>query len=102
MKKFLDIIIEEDAYISSIDTEEIGKTALLLGAGRYSVTDVIDYKAGIIMYKKIGDKLDKKDRIARLYSSSDEKLLEAKDRFLKAIKFGNDINKKDIIMDVIE
>lgn len=54
------------------------------------------------MYKKIGDKLDKKDRIARLYSSSDEKLLEAKDRFLKAIKFGNDINKKDIIMDVIE
>lgn len=101
-EKFLDIIIEEDAYISSIDTEEIGKTALLLGAGRYSVTDVIDYKAGIIMYKKIGDKLDKKDRIARLYSSSDEKLLEAKDRFLKAIKFGNDINKKDIIMDVIE
>ena len=101
-EKFLDIIIEEDTYISSIDTEEIGKTALLLGAGRYSVTDVIDYKAGIIMYKKIGDKLDKNDRIARLYSSSDEKLLEAKDRFLNAIKFGNGINKKDIIMDIIE
>ncbi|MCI8791535.1 MAG: pyrimidine-nucleoside phosphorylase [Eubacterium sp.] len=64
----------EEGYISSMDTEGIGITAGILGAGRETKESVIDHSAGIVMKKKIGDWVRRGDAIAVLYSSSEEKL----------------------------
>lgn len=58
-------------YINSINTEKIGTLANLLGAGRNTISDTIDYGAGIIMHAKINDFVKKGDVIATLYTSID-------------------------------
>lgn len=64
-------------YVAGMNTEGIGIAAGILGAGREKKDSEIDYSAGIIMKKKIGDKVEKGDVIARLYTSSEEKLQKA-------------------------
>lgn len=69
-----DIIAEKDGYVDSMNTEECGKAAVLLGAGREVKEDDIDMTAGIHFFKKTGDKVKKGELLARAYSSSGEKL----------------------------
>ncbi|MCH5267561.1 MAG: thymidine phosphorylase [Lachnospiraceae bacterium] len=69
-----DIVAQEDGYIDHMNTEECGKAAVLLGAGREVKEDDIDMTAGIHFFKKTGDKVKKGELLARAYSSSNEKL----------------------------
>ena len=45
----------EDGYIVGVDTEGYGVASLLLGAGRNTKEDVIDFAAGIMLKAKTGD-----------------------------------------------
>jgi pyrimidine-nucleoside phosphorylase len=69
---------KEFGYIKSIDNYRIGMAALELGAGRKTMKDKIDPKAGIIFKFKIGDKVKKGDVIAELHSQSMDKINTAK------------------------
>lgn len=69
-----DIIAEKDGYVGSMNTEDCGKVAVLLGAGREVKEDEIDMTAGIHFYKKTGDAVKAGELLARAYSSSKEKL----------------------------
>ena len=57
---------EKSGYISDINSLAIGKAAMLCGAGRAKKEDEIDYLAGIILLKNIGDYVEKGDRVAVL------------------------------------
>lgn len=75
----------EGGYIVHMDTEAIGLTAALLGAGRLTKDDTIDYNAGIYMNYKTGDKVEVGDTLAVLSTSKPEVLEEAVQRYLAAI-----------------
>jgi pyrimidine-nucleoside phosphorylase len=44
-------------YVNAINAEDIGISAMLLGAGRKTKDDKIDYSAGITILKKVGDRV---------------------------------------------
>ena len=69
-----EIIANNSGYIGKMNTEECGKAAVLLGAGREVKDDPIDMTAGIQFNKKTGDAVKQGDRVAIAYSSSKEKL----------------------------
>lgn len=54
---------KEDGFITAMNSYEIGMASLELGAGRKSIEDIIDPVAGIILKKKIGDKIVKGETI---------------------------------------
>lgn len=58
----------KSGYISKIDTMALGVSSMTLGAGRETLDDVIDPAAGIILSKKLGDKVAKSDVILTLYT----------------------------------
>ena len=58
-------------YISNIDALSLGKLSMNLGAGRISLEDTIDYSAGIILNKTIGDKVEIGDKLMTLYTNKD-------------------------------
>lgn len=60
----------KDGYISSIQAENLGLAAMKLGAGRAAKNDPIDYAVGIVLSKKVGDKVVQGDVIATLYSNN--------------------------------
>ena len=63
----------ETGYISKMHTENVGKAAAILGAGRSVQGESIDLSAGIILKKKTGDYCTKGECIAILHTSSPEK-----------------------------
>lgn len=56
-------------YVNSIDAEDIGVSAMLLGAGRKTRDDSIDFSSGITMIKKVGDWVDKGDTLCILHTN---------------------------------
>ena len=69
-----EIIANNSGYIGKMNTEECGKAAVLLGAGREVKDDPIDMTAGIQFNKKTGDVVKQGDIVSIAYSSSKEKL----------------------------
>ncbi|NLM49382.1 MAG: thymidine phosphorylase [Clostridiaceae bacterium] len=102
--KFQKVIYsKQKGYIESINCELIGKASLYLGAGRMKLGDEIDHKAGIYLYKKVGDFADVDDKLFELYTSSEERLIEAEKMALKAYKFSSKMpEKRDVILKIIE
>lgn len=54
-------------YISAIDTESVGAASMYLGAGRLRKEDAIDPAAGIVVQKKLGDRVSAGETIATLH-----------------------------------
>ena len=96
--KFYEVKSEKSGYIKSINSMIIGSTSMKLGAGRKKKTDKIDFDAGIVLTKNVGDYVRKGDVIMRLYgkNGSYENVLDAyKFSFFKPFR-------KSIIIDVME
>lgn len=81
-----EVISPYEGYITFMDTKECGIASCILGAGRETKEDTIDYSAGIVLKKKTGDKIQKGDVLAVLYGNKQEKMQPAKEQFLKALK----------------
>ncbi len=77
------VLAQRSGYIASADTESYGIASLLLGAGRNTAEDEIDYKAGILLKKKTGDYVRKGEEIAVLLAD-DESLFQAAEGTLLA------------------
>jgi pyrimidine-nucleoside phosphorylase len=55
----IDVVSPASGYIASFATRQIGILAIDLGAGRKKIDDGVDPKAGIVLKKKLGDRLEK-------------------------------------------
>lgn len=70
-KKVYEVKASKDGYISNINALELGKLSMRLGAGRENLEDVIDYGAGIVLEKSVGDKVTSGDVLMKLYTNKD-------------------------------
>ncbi|NOU97623.1 pyrimidine-nucleoside phosphorylase [Paenibacillus sp. LMG 31456] len=62
----------EDGTVSHIDAEALGITAMMLGAGRATKEDHIDLAVGIVLSKKVGDRVSAGETLAELYMNRNE------------------------------
>ena len=93
----------ESGFVLGVDTESYGVASLLLGAGRNTKEDIIDFTAGVKLVKKTGDRVEKGDVIAVLYSSRTNSFEQAAAKLLSATKIGeNAPNDQPLILDIIE
>jgi len=67
----LDVRAPSSGYITSFATRRIGVLAVELGAGRLTVDASVDPKAGIILFRKIGDRVERNDLLAQLHTDRD-------------------------------
>jgi pyrimidine-nucleoside phosphorylase len=72
-------------YVTAMNTEEIGLSAMLLGAGRATKEDTIDKAVGIWMKVRLGDTIERGEPLAELYINDDKNKDEAVSRFTKAV-----------------
>jgi pyrimidine-nucleoside phosphorylase len=72
-------------YLYAMNTEQCGIASVVLGAGREKKEDSIDYGAGILFRRKIGDKVAEGDVLAEFRSSSLQKCSEAEKVLLDAL-----------------
>ena len=83
-KHIVEIVAEESGYVRRIDSLSIGVSAMKLGAGREKMSDTIDMSAGILLKKKVGDRVEKGEVLALCHTNKegvDEVLREVHDAF---------------------
>jgi pyrimidine-nucleoside phosphorylase len=99
----MEVKAEKDGYITGVDTEGYGTASLLLGAGRNTKEDKIDFAAGIKLVKKTGDKVQKGDVIAVLYTGDKSRICAATKRLLDATFIGEEKPENvPLIYDIVE
>lgn len=54
--------------VSRVEADEMGVASMLLGGGRQKADDKLDYAVGIMMSKKVGDKVAAGDSLLTIYS----------------------------------
>lgn len=99
-KEVIEVKASESGYVEHIDALMVGHAGLLLGAGRETLDDTIDMAVGIVLNKKVGDKVNEGDVLAYVHTNgknTNEAVTEVKDSF--TIK--NEQVSSKLILDII-
>lgn len=97
-----DVYAPESGYIKSIAAEKLGLVSMHLGGGRKTKEDVIDLGVGIVLYKKVGDQVQKGDRLATVHSSSYDSGVAACSEVLDAYEIvDTPVEKPQLIKDIL-
>ena len=83
------VLATKSGYITEINAEGYGLASLLLGAGRNTKEDDIDYLAGIIINKKLGDYVEKGESLAVLYSSCEDLFDGSVSKYIESTKISD-------------
>ncbi|WP_298595594.1 pyrimidine-nucleoside phosphorylase [uncultured Mitsuokella sp.] len=83
-----EIRANDSGYITAMDAEKIGETAVVLGAGRERKDSVIHPAAGIVLRKKYGERVEKGESIAALYTDNTMAFREAERMYRSAVGIG--------------
>ncbi|NLN14561.1 MAG: pyrimidine-nucleoside phosphorylase [Tissierellia bacterium] len=101
-KYVIDVKTEEGGYIKHIEAVEVGMSALELGAGRENKDSVIDLAVGIELFKKVGDRVEAGDTIARIHSNDEAKTEKALERLLKAYTYSEkEVEPSELIYGIV-
>lgn len=65
--KVFSIKSEKSGYINKIDALKLGEIAKMIGAGRNTLDDKIDYEVGLVLNKKVGDFVEQDEEIVKVY-----------------------------------
>jgi pyrimidine-nucleoside phosphorylase/thymidine phosphorylase len=68
----------KSGYLSSIQCEQIGTASVILGGGRERKEDSVDPSVGIVLQKKVGDRVDVGEAIATIHYNAEEKAMRAR------------------------
>ncbi len=96
------LVSDRSGYISRIDAMEVGRAAFVLGAGRETMGAAIDHSAGIILNKRIGDRIEEGEALATLQAKNLDRAQMGMEYLFKAVTI-SDIppEKKNIIIKCI-
>ena len=97
-----DITSEETGFVKAIEAIEIGIASRDLGAGRHKKGDVLDLSAGIYLHKKVGDFVEKGEKIATIYTEKENEVAGAIERIKAAYAFSDKREDYKLIIEEID
>ncbi len=89
-----DVLSIKSGYITSMNTEKLGISSSILGAGRTVVGGEIDFSAGIILDKKVGDFVKENEKLATLYTCNESAIDSAVKTYISSLTFSAKPPKK--------
>lgn len=86
-----ELISNESGYIKEITANEIGKAAMMLGAGRERKDSVINLAVGLVLHKKVGDFVKAGESLLTIHSEEEDVQL------IKTILLNNIILTEEVV-----
>lgn len=90
----------KSGYVSRIIADQIGIIAMQLGAGRATKEDIIDPAVGIVLHKKVGDKVTEGEALLTIHANTD-KLDAIKQKLYDNIIISDSAKQPQLIFKVI-
>jgi pyrimidine-nucleoside phosphorylase len=75
----VDVPSPQAGYVTAIACEQIGTACVILGGGRERKEDSVDPAVGIVIHKKIGDKVSIGEPLCTIHCHSDAQAVRAKE-----------------------
>ena len=95
----LSIKSREAGYIKHIDALRLGENARIIGAGRLSKDENIDFEVGIVLNKKVGEYIEKEEELLKVYINN--KTLK-EEEFIKCFEITKEkIEQNKLIKEII-
>ena len=63
----IEVKAKETGYVEEVDALRVGRSAVLIGAGRLTMDRSVDHAAGIAVMKKTGDNIESGDIVFRVF-----------------------------------
>ena len=102
-KYIIQVKSKQDGFISKLNALDVGKISVNLGAGRMKKEDGIDNAVGIVLNKKISDRVNVGDILAYVYANDQEKGNKAVEDLYDAYEFSNvETEKQSHILGIVE
>ena len=70
---------QEGGYIAHIEADDVGLVSMHLGGGRVTKESPIDLSVGVVLHKKVGDRVEPGESLATIHASSEEKAARAEE-----------------------
>ncbi|HKR97337.1 MAG TPA: thymidine phosphorylase [Candidatus Angelobacter sp.] len=98
-----DVKSPTSGYVTGFMTEQIGTAGVLLGGGRAKKEDSVDPAVGIIIHKKIGDKVSSGDPLCKVYYNSEARFKQAKPLILQSYRIESApmLQKRPLVRQII-
>jgi pyrimidine-nucleoside phosphorylase len=97
------ILAPRDGFVTRLDARKIGHAGVLIAAGRAYKEQKLDYGAGLVLEKKVGDRVRKGDTLAVLRASDSAKLRLGEKEYLAALEIGSKSPRRaPLIIDVLK
>lgn len=77
-------------FVREIDARRVGKVAVLLGAGRYYKNQEINPAAGVVLNRKVGDKIIQGEILACVHGDDEEAIAAACKELANAFTIGEE------------
>lgn len=102
-KNKMEVFSNKEGYVSKIKAEEVGKAAMIIGAGRATKEDEVDHAVGLKILKKVGDKIEKGEKIAEIYYNDAKNVEDSKNMILDAYVLQDEkVLEPKAILEIIE
>ena len=102
-KHIIPVVSETEGYVKSMNNEKIGYISSKLGAGRLHKEDDINNRVGIIINKKIGDKVMVADVLGYIHADNYDIGVEAVEELKNCYEFSTDyIEKQKHILGIVK
>jgi len=87
-RSHVDVPSPSAGFITATNCEQLGTALATLGGGREKKEDSIDHAVGLEFHKRIGDRVEKGERLATIHYNSGRKLAEAQSLIATSYEIG--------------
>lgn len=89
-KHRFELLTPSEGTLVKIQCEKIGAASVVLGGGRMVVEDLVDPAVGIVLHKKVGDRVSRNEPLCTVHYNSEEKFESARALLDASFEIGAD------------
>lgn len=93
----IELPAESAGYVTNIVANEVGKATMLLGAGRTTKESVIDLAVGLVLHKKVGDKVEKGESLLTIHTNTED-IAHVKEMLYKNIQISEEQPERPVLI----
>ena len=79
-----------EGYVAAIQCEQVGIASMLLGGGREKKEDSIDPAVGLVLHKKVGDRVARGEPLCTIHYNAEARLGEARRMIERSYQIGEE------------
>jgi pyrimidine-nucleoside phosphorylase len=88
-RQTIEVCAVTSGYLASMQCEQIGTACVILGGGRERKEDAVDPAVGIVLHKKVGDRVATGEPVATIHYNQESRAERARQLILESFQIGD-------------